>query len=173
MSRKLQNPDSWLHQARVRAGYKTVRSLAERLSVALSQVVEWGRGPQQPMWQYIPKLAEAFGLEIPEVITGVWQQSVGNLSPCGCGRLIPPDNPTARKLLIEIPCVNCGTPRTYTQGNCRFHFKLCLKCAGRARRGERVEFTCVGYNDHHTRRWACPKPHKVLPLPYEIRRQQK
>jgi hypothetical protein len=65
MGRKLQNPDSWLHLARVQAGYKTVRSLAERLGVALSQVVEWGRGPQRPMWQYIPKLAEALVLDVP------------------------------------------------------------------------------------------------------------
>ena len=72
MPRKLENPDSWLHVERVRAGYKTVRSLAERLGVALSQVVEWGRGPQKPMWQHIPKLAEALGLEVPGVIIGMW-----------------------------------------------------------------------------------------------------
>jgi hypothetical protein len=173
MPRTLQNPDSWLHTARVRTGYKTVRSLAERLGVALSQVVEWGRGPQRPMWQHIPKLAEAFGLGIPEVITGVWQESVGNPSPCGCGPLIPPDNPTARKLPIEIPCVNCGTTRTYTQGNCRFHFKLCRRCAAATRRGKRVELTCVGYNDFHTRRWAKKCPGKIQLLPYEIRRYQK
>ena len=56
MGRKLQNPDSWLHLARVRAGYKTVRSLAERLGVALSQVVEWGRGRQKPKWEHIPEI---------------------------------------------------------------------------------------------------------------------
>ena len=64
------------------------------------------------MWQHIPKLAEAFGLGIPEVITGVWQESVEDPCPCGCGgRKIPLDDPAARKLLIEIPCVNCGTTR--------------------------------------------------------------
>src|SRR2546426_919796 len=122
MPRKLQNPDSWLHAARVKAGYKTVRSLAERLGVALSQVVEWGRGPQKPMWQHIPKLAEALGVGVPEVITGIWRESVGDLCPCGCGgQKILPDSPGARKLLIEIPCANCGTTRTCKQGNTRFH----------------------------------------------------
>jgi hypothetical protein len=174
MPRTLQNPDSWFHTARVRAGYKTVRSLAERLGVALSQVVEWGRGPQQPMWQHIPKLAEAFGLGIPEVVTGIWRESIGDFCPCGCGgRKIPPDNPTARQLLIEIPCASCSKKRTHIQGNWRFHFELCLNCAGRARRGKRVLFRCVGYNDYHTRRWACPYPHEVLLLPYQIRRYQK
>jgi transcriptional regulator with XRE-family HTH domain len=72
MGRKLQRPDSWLHVARVRAGYKTVRSLAERLGVALSQVVEEDRGPQKPKWEHIPKLAEALGLGVHEVITGIW-----------------------------------------------------------------------------------------------------
>ena len=65
MGRKLQNPDSWLHLARVRAGYKTVRSLAERLGVALSQVVEWGRGRQKPKWEHIPGDSDTPGLALP------------------------------------------------------------------------------------------------------------
>src|SRR3989442_1466560 len=97
----VQNPNSWFHKARVRAGYKTLLSLADQIGVGLSQVVEWGRGPQRPMWQHIPKLAEAFGLGVKEVITGVWRESVEDPCPCGCGgRKIPPDNPAARKLLI-------------------------------------------------------------------------
>src|SRR5437867_9487001 len=147
MPRKLENPDSWLHVERVRAGYKTVRSLAERLGVALSQVVEWGRGLQKPMWQHIPKLAEALGLEVPGVIIGMWKESLGDPCPCGCGgKKILPNDPTARKLLIEVPCGVCGKKRTHIQGNQRFHFKLCAACAGRARRGKRKPFECVGYN---------------------------
>jgi hypothetical protein len=172
--RKLEHPDSWIHIARVRAGYKTVRSLAEQLGVALSQVVEWGRGPQRPMWRHVAKLADALGASVEEVVTGVWGESLGDPCPCGCGgKKIFPTDPTSRKLLIEVPCTACKKKRTHIQGNQRFHFKLCLACAGRARRGSRVRFECVGYNDHHTRRWAKQCPRRFELLPYQIRLLEK
>src|SRR5262245_51916535 len=141
MPRKLEHPDSWIHVARVRAGFKTVRSLAEQLGVALSQVVEWGRGPQRPMWRHVPKLADALHVSVEEVITGVWGERPGDSCPCGCGGVkIVPRDPTARKLLIEVACTGCGKKRTHIQGNQRFHFKRCPRCARRAQAGQRILF---------------------------------
>ena len=158
----------------MRAGFNTVRSLAEQLGVALSQVVEWGRGRQRPMWRHVAKLADALGVSVEEVVTGIWGESLGDPCSCGCGgKKIFPTDPTSRKLLIEVPCAACKKKRTHIQGNQRFHFKLCPACAGRARRGKRVRFECVGYNDHHTRRWAKQCPRRIEVLPYQIRQRQK
>ena len=173
--RKLQNPDSWLHAARIRAGYPTVLLLAQRLGVALSQVVEWGRGPQRPMWQHIPKLAEALGVEVSEVIKGLWLESIGDPCPCGCGgEKLLPGNPRSRKLLINLPCAYCppGISRTYKQGNCRFHVAFCPRHAPHGPKAEAKPFKCRGFNDHHTQRWAKTCRREFRLLPSEIRALQ-
>ena len=119
----------------------------------------------------MPKLAEALGVKLTEVITALWHESIGDPCPCGCGGTkIAPDTPRARKLLIEIPCANCGKSRTRKQGNWRFHIDQCRKCIWGA-----VLFRCVGVDDHGRQDWAktCPHPHELLLLPFEVREYQK
>jgi DNA-binding XRE family transcriptional regulator len=174
MAGKVQNPESWFYNARLRAGFPNAALLAQRLGVPKGTVYQWERGSAAPSPSFrpparlMPQIADALKVPLPEAIEALWKEKVGDPCPCGCGgkKVFPdPDQfPGARALVIELPCANakCGRKRIYKRWKKSRHRKLCSTCATAV---ERIEFTCVGYQDHNATLHArtCPRTMRLRP----------
>ena len=177
MPGKTQNPDSWFYRARVRAGFPNAALLAQRLGVPKGTVYNWERGSAEPHpshrppWWLMPKIAEALGVPVNELVEKLWKEKIGDPCPCGCsGVKIAPDGfPQARELAIELPCGKCPRKRIYRHRKKGRHRKLCPTCASTA---ERMKFTCVGYRDHNATRYAAPCPRIAMLRPFEVNARQ-
>lgn len=170
MPGKLRNSNSWFCRTRRSNGFRTVAELAQKLAIPKTTVYQWEHGSERhppsncPAWNYMPKLADIFGVPLEELVERLWGEKVGDPCPCGCGgRKTFPTSQTTHKLLIKLPCAKCGTERIYPQGKRDRHRKLCLTCGKSV---ERIEFTCVGYQDHnasHRHANGCPKKIQLRP----------
>lgn len=169
MPNKLRNSRSWFCRTRRSNGFRTVAGLAQKLGVPKGTVHQWECGSAhrppsyRPPWKHILNLRDALGVELKELVKRLWGEKVGDPCPCGCGgRKTFPTSQTTHKLLIKLPCAKCGTERIYPQGKRDRHRKLCLTCGKSV---ERIEFTCVGYQDHNATRYArtCPRTIKLRP----------
>lgn len=156
MPGKVQNPDSWFYKARLRAGFRNAASLAERLGVPKGTVYQWERGSAdpgpsyRPPWRIMPQLAAILNATLPELVEALWRETIGDPCPCGCGgRKALPDSTTAHKLVVKLPCAECGKERFYPQGKRDRHRKFCGE-----HHVQRIAFTCIGYQDHDATRHA-------------------
>lgn len=145
---------SWLRRTRIAADFASDAALARAISAKGATVDQWGRSSRTPSWCWIEPLASALRLSPSEVVVGLWEETPGDPCDCGCGgEKVFPLNPSARRLLIRLPCVKCGRPRLLQQSDS--HPRLCN--AHHQTVGERVArttFSCVGYHDHGTIRHA-------------------
>jgi hypothetical protein len=172
MSGKTQNPDSWFYNARLRAGFPNAALLAQRLGVPKGTVYQWERGSADPRPSFrpparlMPQIADALKVPLPDLLEALWREKDDDPCLCGCGgkTSFSDTRPEARTLAIKIPCANakCGVPRIRKRWKKDRHRKLCPTCATAV---ERIEFTCVGYQDHdatlHAR--TCPRTMQLRP----------
>lgn len=184
MPGKVQNPDRWFYNARLRAGFRNAASLAQRLGVSRDTILLWDRGVHRPPRELVYKIADAFKLPAPDVAEAVWEEKIGDLCPCGCGgRKVfePPEGSVfvdadpsqlrrVRMLPIALPCAKCGKIRIHLHRKTRGHPKLCRSCS---RLADRTPFTCVGYAEHNATRHAKGCLGTIDLAPYEIRSRQR
>lgn len=173
MPGKSQNLDSWFYKARVEAGFPNAASLAQQVDVPKSTVYGWergsaDRGPSSPPWRLMPQLGAILNVTLAELVVALWKEAVGDPCPCRCGgkKVFPEQFPEARKLRIELPCVECGKKRTYPQWKQDHHRKRCNDCSKSGERTEYVDAKCRGYSDHNATRWACRQETKRRRLSY-------
>ena len=152
MPNKLRNSHSWFCRTRRGAGFRTVAGLAQELGVPKITVFQWEWGSahrppsNRPQWEQMLRLKDSLHVQLGELVGHLWGEKVEDPCPCGCGgRKTFPTSQTTHKLLIKLPCAKCGVQRTYPQGKRDRHRKLCPTCASSV---ERIEFTCIGYQDH-------------------------
>ncbi len=152
MPGKVQNPNPWFYQARLRAGFRNAASLAQRLGVPKGMVYHWEHGSASPVPSYrpssdlMPQLATILNVTLPELVEALYRETLGDPCPCGCGgRKALSDSPTAHKLDIKLPCEEWGRVRTYPQGKRDRHRKFCNE------HQVKRPFPCIGYSDHNVR----------------------
>jgi len=113
----------------------------------------------------MPKVAELFRVGLTEAVKGLWSENVGDPCPCGCGgKKVLPNYEGAQHLYIDRPCAKCREKRIYRSRRDGDHHELCPGCAYASRRGERIEFVCVGYRDHDRRERHAPKCQRKISL---------
>ncbi len=148
MPGKLRNSRSWFTRTRRSADFRTVADLAQALALPKGTVHQWERGSahrpptNRPSWGQMLRLKEAFRAQLEELVWRLWGEKVGDPAPCGCGRLAFPERPTAHKLVIKLPCVQCGKERTYPQGKHYRHRKLCQTCGNSGERAKFIKVKC-------------------------------
>jgi DNA-binding XRE family transcriptional regulator len=179
MAGKVQNPDLWFYNARLRAGFRNADLLAQQLGVPKGTVYQWERGSAaprpsfRPPWRLMPQMADALAVPLPDLVEALWREKAGDPCPCGCaGTKVFPENPAARTLAIELPCAKCGTKRIHKRWKQGRHRRLCPTCATSV---ERIEFTCVGYQDHdaHLHARTCPRTMQLRPSDVNARQRLK
>jgi hypothetical protein len=177
MPRKLQNPDSWFYNARLRAGFRNTALLAQRLGVPKGTAYQWERGSADPRPSFrpparlMPQIADALKLPLPDLLEALWREKDGDPCPCGCGgkKSFSDTAPEAWTLAIAIPCAKCGPKqiRIRKPGKKGRHRKLCPTCASTA---ERIPFHCIGSTDHNAK---VPCPNTISLRPFEINARQR
>jgi DNA-binding XRE family transcriptional regulator len=191
MGRTFENPDSWFHTARVRAGFETRPPLAQQLGVSLDTVYLWELGKHRPPWELIGAIANALKVPLPEVVEVLWKEKVEDLCPCGCGgKTVLPEEALdlegavvvdgdpdqlrhSRMLPIKLPCTECGKIRIYQHRRKRSHHRaLCPSCS---RLEEEQPFKCVGYRlpNFDTPQYAKRCPRTILLAPWQIHKRQR
>jgi DNA-binding XRE family transcriptional regulator len=152
---------------------KNLALLTQRIGVPKSTVYQWQRGRGRPPWRLMPQIADILTVPLPHLVEALWKENVGDPCPCGCGgKKIFPEFPEARTLAIEIPCAKCGAKRIHKRWKQSRHRKLCPTCATTV---ERIEFTCVGYQDHNASLHArtCPRTMRLRPSDVNARQRLK
>lgn len=168
MPGKPQNPNSWFYGARLRAGFRNAASLAERLGVPKGRVYQWERG-NRPANRIMPQLAVFLNVTLHKLVEALYRETLDDPCPCGCGgRKALSDSPTAHKLVIKLPCAECGKERTYPQGKWDRHRKFCEE-----HRVKRTPFTCIGYSDHNATRYARDCPGTIYLRPSDVNARQR
>src|SRR5215831_17187977 len=151
---------------------KKLVSLTQRIGVPKSTVYQWQRGRGRPPARLIAQIADVLAVSLSEAVEALWKETVGDPCPCGCGgtKVFPEERPEARTLAIEIPCAKCGLKRVHKRWKESRHRKLCLRCAASV---ERIEFTCVGYQDHNATRHAQTCPGTMTLRPSDVNARQR
>lgn len=158
MSRKLQNPDSWFHKARVAAGFRNASSLAQLIGVPKGNVYQWERGSSEPTPSFrppkrlLPQLANALNVPVTDLLEKLWREKDEDDCPCGCGgkKSLADTVPEARTLAIVILCAKCGVKRIRKRWKQKNHRKLCPTCASTV---EYIDLICK----------TCGTPKRVKP----------
>lgn len=162
---------SWLGEMRFKAGYPTAAALAQRLGITKVIVAFWERGINRPLWRHMVNLAKVLRIPEGDLVKRLWGEGLGVPCPCGCGgKTIAPDLPGAMTLSVVLPCVKCGIERVYKRHGKDSHKKLCRRCS---QLSDRIEFTCIGYNDHGTTCYTRKCPVTVFLRPMDIHARQK
>ena len=151
-------------ELRLAAGISTDQ-LASDLGISKNTVRQWNRSDAHPRWKYIRILSERFKLDPSKLVELLWNETVGDPCPCGCGGdKVLPDYDEARQLYVKTICVKCGKSRIH-RGRTQGHFKLCRQCSYNSRSHGTVELTCVGYKPFGARApsfaKSCLPPHRV------------
>jgi len=192
MPGRVHDRDSWLYQARVRAGFKARPSFAQRLGVSTDTVSLWELGKHYPPWQFICKIADVLNVPVREAAEALWKEKVGDLCPCCGGVKILPDEAEAlvlegkavfvdadaarllhaRMMPIKLPCENCGKIRIHLHRKTRGHPKLCQSCS---RLEEAKPFRCAGYKlpNFDTPQYAKHCPRIIHLKPWQIQKKQR
>lgn len=122
---------AWLTAAREAAGIHHDSDLARKADTLTSSgrsLIAGFRAGRRPSWKYVDGLARALRVAPEEVAEHLWGERPGELCVCGCGGvMVPPGDPDAHKLLVELVCQGCGAPRSYRQGV--EHFPHCRPCS--------------------------------------------
>ena len=150
---------------------KNLALLTQQLNIPKSTVYQWQRGRGRPPWRLMRQIADVLGVPLPEAVEVLWKETVGARCRCGCGgtKVFPEECPEARTLAIEIPCAKCGLKRIHKRWKKSRHRKLCLRCAASV---ERIEFTCVGYQNHDVTRHTQTCPQTMLLHPNDVSSKQ-
>jgi hypothetical protein len=151
--------------------------LMKRLGFPESSFYPWLRGEYRPPWESLQKIINncgGTGMSPLDVLKQFWRESVGDPCPCGCGgKKVLPDDPKARALAIELPCVQCGDGdirryRYQTEG----HYKLCRTCSRSNERVDRSKFTCDGYEYKGVKARSETCRREMLLAPNQVKKRQ-
>lgn len=168
MPGKPQNPNSWFYGTRLRAGFPNAALLAQRLGVPKGTVYQWEHG-NRPSNRIMLQLATILDVTERELVEALYRETLGDPCPCGCGgKKVLSDSPTAHKLVIKLPCAECGKERNYPQGKRNRHRKFCDE-----HRVKRIPFTCIGYQDHSATRYARTCPRTIYLRPSDVNARQR
>jgi DNA-binding XRE family transcriptional regulator len=109
-------------ELRLAAGYEPTQ-LAKDLNTSRQTILQWDHG-HRPQWQYMPSVAQYFGIDLAEALKLIWKETVGDHCDCCGGEKIFPDKPRAIHPPVKRTC-RCGISRIYRTNQ---HSKGCTRC---------------------------------------------
>jgi len=108
--------------------FDRLRDRRAEIGAARTSIQPWARG-KRPQAKFIPKIARVLNISLVAAVKALWKENIGELCLCGCGgkTVFPHEFPTARQLVLALPCARCGKKRIFSVSQHEDHRRFCQK----------------------------------------------